>query len=203
MRLKRSQLKELVKECLREIIKEQVNPGSMLEALTPTSKPKPAQIQGAESYASITDTSKFSVLAGLGEEPASRDYINPSQRLMMSRQNERRQEFDGVLDKPSPTQNILGNIANDVSHSNQRQAPQELAGISPDVMQDIFAHTAATTLAEQNSKGHGKSVPSTGPQMPGQGYSPPADAAAAFAEKHTPSDLFPQSAGNWANLAFK
>jgi len=57
-------------------------------------------------------------------------------------------------------------------------------------LQSIFADTAATTLQEQISAERG------GPVLAG------GDAAAHFASKSDPTDLFGAAAANWAALAF-
>jgi len=70
-----------------------------------------------------------------------------------------------------------------------QQTQQTISALTEDpLMQDIFADTAMTTLAEQvERKGKMSHVPATG--------------AAAVVAESEPSDLF-SGANNWADLAF-
>ena len=59
-------------------------------------------------------------------------------------------------------------------------------------MQDILSDTASTTLVNQGSaKASARQVPNV-----------PADQAAQIVQEHDPTELFSESAKNWATLAF-
>ena len=72
---------------------------------------------------------------------------------------------------------------------------QKVSKITSDpMMQDILKDTAATTLVEQGTSSTNSSMPSHA--------SRPADKAAQLAGQHDPTELFAESAQNWATLAF-
>tara|TARA_B100000900_G_scaffold402148_1_gene407678 strand:+ start:81 stop:539 length:459 start_codon:yes stop_codon:yes gene_type:complete len=63
---------------------------------------------------------------------------------------------------------------------------------SDPLMQDILSDTASTTLVNQGSaKASARQVPNV-----------PADQAAQIVQEHDPTELFSESAKNWATLAF-
>ena len=93
--------------------------------------------------------------------------------------------------RPSYLDNIKFN--NNQQDAKQSRVTNDLASsITKDpVMQDILADTAKTTLREQSESNRRSSIPSA-----------PADKAAAIVEQSDPTELFGESAQNWAHLAF-
>ena len=79
-----------------------------------------------------------------------------------------------------------------ISYAPQKSAPTiDTSGITSDpVMSAIFEDTARTTLREQNSAERGKMPSARG------------DAATRMAGDSDPTELFGESAQNWAALAF-
>ena len=84
---------------------------------------------------------------------------------------------------------------NQVNESTQRfdnKISKITSGLTNDpVMADIFKDTASTTLQQQISAGSRAGAPMTG-----------GDAAAAKVSMSDPTELFAESAGKWATLAF-
>ena len=79
---------------------------------------------------------------------------------------------------------------NEAKSNRNANIPKGLA--KDDIMHDILADTAQTTLREQISADHRK----------GQHISRPSDKAAQIVSESDPSELFAESAGKWATLAF-
>ena len=82
----------------------------------------------------------------------------------------------------------------DVNQSEQAQsrASQLIAGVTKDpIMTEIFADTAASTLQRQGAAESGRGRTSQ-----------PADEAARIVESSDPMELFGNSAGKWAQMAF-
>ena len=80
------------------------------------------------------------------------------------------------------------------SQASQNKTSQLISSVTKDpIMSEIFADTAASTLkAQSGAEGrHGASAPSR-----------PADEAARIVEASDPMELFGDSAGRWADMAF-
>ena len=92
----------------------------------------------------------------------------------------------------------LDNIRMGTQQNEQRDVipKKNLSKITSDpLMQDILSDTANTTLLKQGSA-NAKSA--AGPSM----HSAPADTAAQIVSENDPTELFAESAQNWATLAF-
>ena len=142
-KIKRSMLKEIVKECLVEILLEGIDSEPMEdELLEAVQRPK-------------KKTNRIDPMVAIQKR---RDILD-SKRV-------------DTRNKPIVNENTINSITTDPT------------------MQDIFADTAATTLASQGMSNSGQNRRHI-----------PADKAAAIVQENEISDLF-EGAGNWATLAF-
>tara|TARA_Y100001970_G_C13689692_1_gene581773 strand:- start:170 stop:622 length:453 start_codon:yes stop_codon:yes gene_type:complete len=142
-KIKRSMLKEIVKECLVEILLEGIDSESMEEELIETVQRRPRK-----------------------------NKINPKMASIQKRRDALDAQRVDTRNRPLVTENTINSITNDPT------------------MKDIFADTAATTLASQgisNSTQGRRHIP--------------ADNAAAVVQENNLEDLF-EGASNWATLAF-
>jgi len=141
-KIKRSMLKEIVKECLVEILLEGIDSGPMEEELIETVNRR------------------------------SRKKINPKMASIQKRRDALDAQKVDTRNNPLVTENAINSITSDPT------------------MKDIFADTAATTLASQgiSNSTHGR-------------RHIPADKAAAVVQENNLEDLFDGSS-NWAALAF-
>ncbi len=81
-------------------------------------------------------------------------------------------------------------------------AAEQFALPSPDVMREIYADTMNNTLVEQAQEGHINPGHHPGGGGGGMSIGGAGDRFAAAASQHSPEQLFPGAAGNWASLAF-
>ena len=141
-KIKRSMLKEIVKECLVEILLEGIDSEPMEEELIESIQQRPKK------------------------------KVNPKMASIQRRRDALDAQRIDTRNRPLVNENAINSITADPT------------------MQDIFADTAATTLASQgisNSVGSRRHIP--------------ADKAAAVVQENNLEDLF-EGASNWAALAF-
>jgi len=117
------------------------------------------------------------------------DSIRPAQRRHTERPNRRGSSLDNVSWKRNEDKVKNTNFSNTVKHLTSQIT-------SDPVLSDIFADTAMTTLQEQ--VGAERQGPA-GMSLP---TSAAGDKAARIVNSSTPEELFSESAGNWAALAF-
>ena len=168
MKLDKNLLKSIVKECLVEILAEGiVNNGQ------PTRRKKQALTEAFSS------TGRSRSIEGVG----TRNNSNTSSTRGNSR--------------PTYLDNISFGSENNRSERHENAVSKITKSITNDeLMQDILADTARTTLQEQIS-GEGPTRGGT-PMLDSR----PADKAAEIVSKSDPDELFGGSAKNWATLAF-
>ncbi len=153
MKLNKKVLKNIVKECLVEILAEGLVPGNE------SSVRKRSTLK--ESVNSVASQSSFE------KRPLT---TNGSYLDQVSYGSQEMQQAPAVN---SRTEKVISKVTNDP------------------IMSAIFADTAATTLVEQKESGSRVTAPTS-----------PADAAARIVSQADPTDLFGESAGKWADLAF-
>tara|TARA_Y100000034_G_C6909853_1_gene423920 strand:- start:397 stop:1023 length:627 start_codon:yes stop_codon:yes gene_type:complete len=184
MKLKRSQLKELIKECLNEMFAEE-----FVATVIQTKLDEFVQIQLRESISQATQQVQTLVTPAQPQQ----QYFAPSQtnlnRQQMLREvapdihntatspQQRSQlpivqpnDLDNRMSQFKQTLNNINNHGEARLQNNQQQAHQQIAesvDSSSNMMQSIFADTAATTLRKQDGADRPGLGPGTDPTDPG------------------------------------
>ncbi len=152
MKLSRSQLKSLIKECIVEVLSEGI----------------------AASSSQLTES---------------------------RRTPQRPTEQDRILQNLVPMKTMKKSLAAAISHGPAQRSHQHMQAPSrppvslqtgDPIMDDILAHTAATTLIEQNH----------GPSRLEPGDAGPADPFARAMAQHDPEEVFGEAADKWSKMAF-
>ena len=140
--------------------------------------------------------------ATLRETRELRGAMQESHEMSVSRNiSEQRlsQQTSVMASKPAPSKrnsyldSIKMGIDNSENKNSKEEVQSKMGSLTKDpIMSEIFADTALTTLQEQRegSRPSGPSVRASG------------DQAAKIVDQSAPEELFGDSAGKWANLAF-
>lgn len=138
-----------------------------------------------------------------GAEPVQRKKASLNESVMRAAESSHRGQAQTSRSQSTGLQ-TRGSYLDQVAYNTtQHSAPepnhraQNLASkVTADpIMRDILADTANSTLREQAGAESGKHRPSAV-------TSKPADTAAAIVQQSDPTELFAESAGKWADLAF-
>ena len=176
MKLSRTQLKSLIKECIVEVLSEGLNgnAGHRLTASSTTplteARHQSHQPQRAQQHSQQHSQQPSSRRRSLAESMLDDDYDDDQDIQPVRRQPQQRRNLPAQPSVPATLQ------------------------LGDPVMDSIFAHTAATTVVEQ---GHGPS------RLEEAGTAVSTDPFARALAKHNPEDVFgEETASKWAKFAF-